>query len=93
MRELENIIISAIAIAGEEHVITEDDISLSHEEWNYSRINYDYEQMDLEEYLYITEKEILKEALNSNGRNVSKTALQLGIKRQTLQHKLKKYEL
>jgi arginine utilization regulatory protein len=38
------------------------------------------------------EKDIIFNALNNNQYNISKTAEELGIKRQTLQHKLKKYK-
>lgn len=47
----------------------------------------------LTEYMDSLEKEIIRETLLDKGGNISKTADALMIKRQTLQHKMKKYGL
>ena len=47
----------------------------------------------LTEYMESLEKEIIRGALLDQGGNISKTAEVLMIKRQTLQHKMKKYGL
>ena len=47
----------------------------------------------LYEHMASVEKEIIREALMDCGGNVTKTAALLQIKRQTLQHKLRKYGL
>lgn len=47
----------------------------------------------LPDYIGEVERNIIEKYLKENGYNVSKTAKKLGIKRQTLQHKLKKYEI
>jgi arginine utilization regulatory protein len=43
--------------------------------------------------LYDIERDRIVESLEKNKKNISKTAEDLGIKRQTLQHKLKKYDI
>ena len=47
----------------------------------------------LHEYLEGIEYQIIKEAMINAGGNISKAAEALQIKRQTLQHKLKKYRI
>ena len=47
----------------------------------------------LYEHMASVEKEIIREALMDCGGNVTKTAALLQSKRQTLQHKLRKYGL
>ena len=47
----------------------------------------------LDVYMAEIEKAIIKNAMIEAGGNVSKGAENLQIKRQTLQHKLKKYEI
>ena len=47
----------------------------------------------MDEYLFKIEKSILIEALESQRWNISKAAELLGLKRQTLQHKIKKFKL
>ena len=45
----------------------------------------------LDEYLAKIEREMIENALVSNGGNITKAADSLKIKRQTLQHKIRKY--
>ena len=47
----------------------------------------------LDEYLANLEKEIIREVMITEGGNITRTAQVLKMKRQTLQHKLKKYEI
>lgn len=53
----------------------------------------DMKDKGLEEYLSSIEKEAIRVTMESCGGYVSKAAKQLGIKRQTLQHKLKKFDI
>ena len=55
-------------------------------------ISYDQNQ-PLDEYLAAVEALIIKDAIVSSDGNISKAAESLKIKRQTLQHKLKKYHI
>ena len=92
VRELENIIMSAISMADD------DEITLNKNHFTY--FNLDREHINIEycmgdtginEYLEDLEKKIIENALKGNGHNVTKSAEALKIKRQTLQHKIKKY--
>lgn len=92
VRELENIIIQAVALAGDEHVLTDSVLQmpilaeLSRKDldgWN--------KKDSLPDYLETLEKELLRETLMREGWNITKAASALGIKRQTLQHKMKKF--
>lgn len=47
----------------------------------------------LPDYLDEIEKNIIIKGLKNNDYNISQTAMKLGLKRQTLQHKIKKYKL
>ena len=57
--------------------------------------SYSFQTNDksLPEILEDIEKEIISKAFINNKQNITKTAEELGIKRQTLQHKIKKYNL
>jgi len=46
---------------------------------------------DLQYIMDSYESDILKKVLEHNGYNISKTASSLGIKRQSLQYRIKKY--
>jgi len=95
VRELENIIMSAVSMAEEEHVLTERDIMLQQEyHESHSRVSeFSQEGESLAEYLAGIEQTVIRQYLTSNGGNVTKTAKDLGMLRQNLQHKLKKYEI
>lgn len=93
VRELENIIISAISMVDDENVLTEKHISINCEEKSLLMESYDYKEMGLDEHLEKLEKKLIKAALNDNNHNISKAAQQLNLKRQTLQHKMKKYKI
>ncbi len=94
VRELENIIMEGVSMAGTEHVLAERFLQIptraevvgpAIEKWD--------RKAPLQDYLASLEKEMIRESLLDNGGNISKTADELGIKRQTLQHKMKKYGL
>ena len=95
VRELENIIMSAVSLAEEDHVLTADDISIQqgYHESSSDISGYRREEGSLAEYLADIEQTVIRRYLTANGGNVSKTAKDLGMLRQNLQHKLKKYEI
>lgn len=92
VRELENIIMQSVAMAGTEHVLTEKMLQMP---MQIKAIGADVEKWDrkgpLDEYLANLEEEIIREVMITESGNISRTAAVLKIKRQTLQHKLKKY--
>ncbi|HWQ79909.1 MAG TPA: sigma 54-interacting transcriptional regulator [Anaerovoracaceae bacterium] len=93
VRELENIIMAAISMADGEQVLTEKHILLNNEDKDVTKGAYDFSQAGMDWYLESMEKEMITFALAKYGRNISKAAEFLRIKRQTLQHKMKKYQL
>ena len=94
VRELENIVIQAVSMADDESVLTTKLLqmpmraeALGDDMANWQR------RGPLTEYMESLEKEIIRGTLLDQGGNISKTAEVLMIKRQTLQHKMKKYGL
>lgn len=55
-------------------------------------INLD-EKFELNSYISNVEKQIIEKTLKKNENNISKTSRNLGISRQDLQYKMKKYNL
>lgn len=94
VRELENIIMGAMSMADEENILMGNHLMINE---NNMSMTYDYDNEindgGINEYLSNLEKEIIFKTLIKNDYNVSKTAQILKIKRQTLQHKIKKYEI
>lgn len=94
VRELENIIMQSVAMADTEHVLTEKLLQMP---MQIKAIGADVEKWDrkgpIDQYLANLEEEIIREVMITEGGNISKTAEVLKIKRQTLQHKLKKYKI
>ncbi len=94
VRELENIIAQAVSLTTNEHVLTSGLLQMPVSTGVFSS---DIERWDrrgpLAEYMSSLEKELIREALLDCGGNISKAADELKIKRQTLQHKMKKYGL
>lgn len=94
VRELENIIMSAISMCDDNESI----LDSSHFSIQYS-IDYeidDYEKIEdsgMDEYLNNLEKKIILKALKKGNNNITRTSNLLKIKRQTLQHKIKKYDI
>lgn len=97
VRELENSIEGAMNYApiNRKHLQKEDFISCSNLFNNKKAMKDMVISMDspLPDFLERVEKDIIKQALIENQYNISKTARELGIKRQTLQHKMKKYQM
>jgi arginine utilization regulatory protein len=93
VRELENIIMAAVSMAEDEHILTEKHILVNNEEAALHKSSADLSQIGIDAFLDKTEKEILEKALAKYERNITKAAAYLQIKRQTLQHKMKKYNL
>lgn len=92
IRELENMIMSAVSLSDKEHILTDKllKVPAAHLKADVNT-GYDAEEMSIDKYLALLETNIIKEKLADAGGNISKTAEILGIKRQTLQHKIKKY--
>lgn len=92
IRELENIIMQALSMAGREHVLTEKMLQMP---VPVNAMGKDIEGWDgnypLSDYMDNLEKEIIRGVMIKEGGNVSRAAKSLQMKRQTLQHKLKKY--
>ncbi|MGN0658199.1 MAG: sigma-54 interaction domain-containing protein [Emergencia sp.] len=92
VRELENIVMQSVAMADKEHVLTEKLLQMP---MQVEAIGADVDKWDrkgpLDQYLANLEEEIIREVMITEGGNVTRTADVLKMKRQTLQHKLKKY--
>jgi len=93
VRELENIIMAAVSMAEEENVLTENHILISHEYSVFQQENIDFSLVGMDGYLEKIEKRLIELALAKYSNNISKSAEYLQIKRQTLQHKMKKYKI
>ena len=94
VRELENIIEQAVSMADREHALTEKNLNMpiTTRKVRNPQISYDHLQ-PLDEYMAAVEAKIIREAIMASEGNISKAAEGLKIKRQTLQHKLKKYHI
>lgn len=95
VRELENIVMAAISMNESGSCLEEKDIVTGN---SYGRVREsfsDFETGDetLAAYLEKIEKSIIRRHLRTNGGNISRTASELGMLRQNLQHKIKKYGL
>ena len=94
VRELENIIEQAVSMADKEHVLTEKNLALSSISRKSRQQDKTHEiNLPLDKYLEEIELRIIEDALLECSCNISRTAEKLQIKRQTLQHKLKKYKI
>lgn len=98
VRELENAVESAINMISTGHVIKTDHISHDVYEIIFNKKIEKYnlgisEEGTLNQTLEEVEKLLIHRALNETSNNISKSAEILGIKRQTLQHKIKKYNI
>ncbi|MDO4553490.1 MAG: sigma 54-interacting transcriptional regulator, partial [Bacillota bacterium] len=88
VRELENIMRRGVAMVTEEHVLTAEHLSMEEEG---TAAGGDYEKarrQGLEAYLDGVERALIEAAMKESRGNISRAAAALGIKRQTLQHKL-----
>lgn len=81
-------------MADKEHVLSEKNLNMPGvvRKVKSPDISYDQEQ-PLDEYLGAVEARIIRDAIVAADGNISKAAANLKIKRQTLQHKLKKYSI
>lgn len=94
VRELENIITSAVSMAlPDEHVLTEKHFMFNGRKAVPQQNIYELADGGLDGYLEKIEKSMIENALVAQGGNISKAAASLKIKRQTLQHKIKKYKM
>ena len=93
VRELENIIEQAVSMADREHVLNAKHISMPNFKKIKETANKYSADIPLDAYMASLEEKIILEMMRKNKGNISKTAEGLQIKRQTLQHKLKKYNI
>ncbi|MDD4503512.1 MAG: sigma 54-interacting transcriptional regulator [Clostridiaceae bacterium] len=96
VRELENVIESAINMINGGHIIKSEHISPDMHEILFKSDKNKYslhfnEEQPLDRILEEVEKSLILETLQECENNISRSSKKLGIKRQTLQHKLKKY--
>lgn len=93
VRELENVIMAALSMIEDEHVINENNILINENKSSYAdKFNKEVEGKKLNEVLEDIEKKLIYNSLIKNNNNISKSAEELGIKRQSLQYKIKKYD-
>ena len=97
VRELENIIMAAVSMADEGHVLTENDIEIdsygetAKASGHHAADSFVETGGSLADYLSGIEETVIRQHLTANDGNVSKTAKELGMLRQNLQHKIRKY--
>lgn len=91
VRELENIIMAAISMTEGEHVLSENYLLLGSGRRTPEHFSYDAKAEGMDDYLQRIEQNLIEDALSVCNRNISKAAEHLKIKRQTLQHKMRKY--
>lgn len=94
VRELENIVMSAVSMCDDNEFILDKSLfsiqySTEHQIDNYQKI----EDSGMDEYLSNLEKKIIIKSLINNNYNITRASDELKIKRQTLQHKIKKYNI
>ena len=95
IRELEHIMMSLISMSEDDDFIREDQLELPINMKTRKKVEITNDLIDLglERYIDNIEKAIIVEAIENSGGLISKAAKQLGVKRQTLQYKLKKYNI
>ncbi len=99
VRELENIIMASVSMADDgQHVLTDRDIEISggysegaDVSGSHAAEGFVETGGSLADYLSGIEETVIRQYLTANDNNVSKTAKELGMLRQNLQHKIKKY--
>ena len=94
--ELENTIMAALSMIDDEHVINENNILLPETDNCFvgaTAKQIDISKKNLNQILEEIEMSLIMDSLKRNSLNISKAANELGIKRQTLQHKIKKYKI
>lgn len=94
VRELENIIMSAISMVDDnDRILNRSHFTIFDSENIFESKETELGNDGLDEYLYNLEKKIIEKTLRNNKYNITKAAEELKIKRQTLQHKIKKYNV
>lgn len=94
VRELENIIMAAISMADDhDRILYASHLGLLNTDRESMSMDHEIGEEGIDEYLEKLEKYIIEKALISNDYNITKASASLKIKRQTLQHKIKKYNL
>ena len=95
IRELEHMCMSIVSLSEDEMYIDEKNLNLSarSKSVNKSCQIHEVENQSLDTYLENIEKALITEAFEISNHSVTKTAAYLKIKRQTLQYKLKKYNI
>jgi arginine utilization regulatory protein len=94
IRELENKIMAAVGMSDGEEFLTPKNLKIGK-----NTKKRRFQDMDvissegIDSYLGELEKEIIIEALEKNNYNITKSSQELKIKRQTLQHKMRKYKI
>jgi arginine utilization regulatory protein len=91
VRELENIMEQAISMAENEHVLTGKHLSMPNHIVNKEPVIRREDDVPLDQYMEAVEKQLIADEMIRFNGNISRAADALKIKRQTLQHKLKKY--
>ena len=93
VRELENIVTTAVSMAARGETLEPDDIYIPEGYRKASPFIAEFARGEetLSGYLQDIEKTVIRQNLAANGGNVSKTARDLGMLRQNLQHKIRKY--
>ncbi|MGL6107143.1 sigma-54 interaction domain-containing protein [Romboutsia sp.] len=95
VRELENTIYSSMSMMEDEKVLTEDMININEYKSNSAENLYivDIESKPLEWIVADIEERYIYEALEKTDNNVTKAAAILGLGRQNLQYKMRKYSI
>lgn len=95
VRELENTIYSSMSMMEDEQILTEDMINISEYKTNTAENSYivDIEAKPLDYIIEEIEERYILEALEKTDNNVTKAAAILGLGRQNLQYKMKKYNI
>jgi arginine utilization regulatory protein len=97
IRELKNVIESAINMSDNNDILTHRHFDVKPLSEVYREVNnFNIDEngnLDLEKYMENIEKEIIEKALIKNKYNITKTSKQLNISRQNLQYKIKKYNM
>ncbi|MGX4599377.1 sigma-54 interaction domain-containing protein [Faecalimicrobium sp. JNUCC 81] len=95
VRELENTIYSSMSMMDEEELLSEDIININEYKTNTAENMYviDVEARPLDWIVADIEERYINEALDKSNDNVTKAAAILGLCRQNLQYKMKKYNI
>lgn len=95
VRELENTIYSSMSMMEDEKILTDEMININEYKTNTAENSYiiDIEAKPLDYIIEEIEERYILEALEKTDNNVTKAAAILGLGRQNLQYKMKKYNI